>query len=260
MMKYPWSIEREYYAQLRKVINALKIVTNMRYDSESEDKVAELMALYDTTQATQRAIEQSKTISRMLKEYTKEQLDDLIDDTLKTSASWSMRVNIFENDPKLRLLLEEWVSENTRLIKSIPSDYFNTLQRLVSTALVDGITTKTLAKQIENLYGVTENRAKLIAVDQIGKLNGQITKARQEYLGIRFYRWRTARDQRVREEHAEREGKLYAWSMQDAGKSYNGQVARMTPSDGYPGIPIRCRCIAEPVIEAIDPDISQEIL
>lgn len=252
MMKYPWSIEREYYAQLRKVVNALKVVTKMRYDSESEDRIAELIALYDTTQATQRAIEQAKVMSRMLKEYTKEQLDDLIDDTLKTSSGWSMRVNIFENDPKLRLLLEEWVGENTRLIKSIPSEYFNNLQRLVSNALVEGVTTKTLAKQIGTLYSVTNDRAKLIAVDQIGKLNGQITKARQEQLGVRFYRWRTAKDQRVREEHAEREGKLYAWNVKDAGKTYNGQTARMTPSDGYPGIPIRCRCIAEPVIEAIE--------
>ncbi len=75
----------------------------------------------------------------------------------------------------------------------------------------------------------------LIARDQLGKLHGQINRRKQESLGIDEYEWETSHDERVRESRRERQGKVFSWSK--------------LPPEGHPGYPIRCRCIALPVID-----------
>lgn len=84
---------------------------------------------------------------------------------------------------------------------------------------------------------VGESRAALIAVDQIGKFNGIITKLRQEKLGIKSYIWRSVGDERVRVTHKAFNGNKFSW---DKGSP-----------EGHPGQPIRCRCFAEPLFEEI---------
>lgn len=84
-------------------------------------------------------------------------------------------------------------------------------------------------------FGVS--RAEFIAVDQIGKLNGQVNQARQTALGITHFRWITKLDRRVRPEHRRRHGKRYAWSAPP-----NGEI---------PGVPVRCRCHGEPDVTDI---------
>ena len=80
-----------------------------------------------------------------------------------------------------------------------------------------------------------QNRANLIARDQINKLNGQVNAIRQQNVGITHYIWRTADDDRVRPTHNARDDKKFAWDK--------------PPSDGHPGEPINCRCYAEPVFD-----------
>lgn len=65
-------------------------------------------------------------------------------------------------------------------------------------------------------------------------------------LGIKKYRWRHSRDERVRgnpggkypkarPSHWAREGKIYSWND--------------PPPGGHPGMDYQCRCTAEPVFE-----------
>ena len=91
-----------------------------------------------------------------------------------------------------------------------------------------------MANISEVRYRVSKSKAKLIARDQTGKLYGEINQARQDEAGITSYIWRTSMDERVRDEHAEREGQEFEWCA--------------PPDDGHPGIPIQCRCEAEPVL------------
>ena len=92
-----------------------------------------------------------------------------------------------------------------------------------------------IAGELEDSYGVSARRAALIARDQIGKLNGEIARERQTELGIRRYKWRSSSDERVRPEHADRDGQIFEWSD--------------PPPDGHPGQPVQCRCWAEPLID-----------
>lgn len=92
-----------------------------------------------------------------------------------------------------------------------------------------------VADELAKALRITKTRAKLIARDQSDKLNAALTRVRNHELGITSYRWVTMGDDRVRPLHEARDGKVFQW--------------RKPPSDGHPGEPINCRCIAEGILE-----------
>jgi SPP1 gp7 family putative phage head morphogenesis protein len=129
--------------------------------------------------------------------------------------------------------MNNWVAENTRLIKSIPEQYLGNVEGMIRRAVQSGLSSKELAKQIEQTGLVTKNRAKLIAQDQIAKADAALTEYRQKDLGIDSYIWQTSEDSRVRPEHAAMNGKVIQWNK--------------PPSIGHAGTPVRCRCRAKPI-------------
>lgn len=147
-------------------------------------------------------------------------------------------VDIFTTEPFLADLLAAWEAENIKLIKSIPSQYLDQLHGKIVAAVRAGKPSNELAEFIRETFDLPRSRAKLIARDQIGKLNGQLTMARQRNIGVESYVWRTSLDERVREEHRHREGEQFSWDN--------------PPDDGHPGNPINCRCSAE----AVFPDLA----
>lgn len=144
-------------------------------------------------------------------------------------------------DEDLTKIVDEAIAANVALIKSIPSQYADKVEAIILKGLQEGKPSRAVAEDIKALGGVTDRRARLIARDQLGKINSRISQIRQQKLGITHYRWRTARDERVRSSHRLREGDIYAWDD--------------PPTDGHAGQPINCRCTAEPYMDhLIDPD------
>lgn len=153
-------------------------------------------------------------------------------------------VDVFIQQPWLTDELKLFGQTNVDLIKSIPQQGLQRIQQATLNALRAGTRAESLTDMITHSFGVTQRRAKLIARDQVGKLNGQLTKLRQNELGISQYIWRTSEDERVRGDpdgkypnadpsHYARNGRKYSWNN--------------PPEDGNPGEPVQCRCIAEPV-------------
>lgn len=132
-------------------------------------------------------------------------------------------------------VLKSTTRSNVNLIKSIPEEYFKTLENIVFTEVTQGSTATSMISQIVKLNGSTKNRARVIARDQTAKLNSALTQKRSENLGIEEYVWRTAGDGRVRELHRRNNGKTFRWDS--------------PPKEtGHPGHDIQCRCIAQPII------------
>ena len=131
--------------------------------------------------------------------------------------------------------LDIFTADNIELIQSVTDDYRDQVQELVLEGFQKGRRPETIAKELVERGDITLRRARLIARDQIEKLNAKITEQRQTAIGIDSYIWRTSLDSRVRQLHREREGEVFKWDS--------------PPEDGHPGQPINCRCRAEPNIE-----------
>jgi SPP1 gp7 family putative phage head morphogenesis protein len=148
----------------------------------------------------------------------------------------SVGVDVFNGtEPWLKPAMQEFTRENVALIKSIPDQFFGDLEKTIARELADGARFEKLADIIEERYGVAQSRAEIIARDQVGKFNADLDRVRQRELGITRYEWETSQDERVRPEHAERNGKVFEWDN--------------PPEGGHPGEDILCRCTANPIIE-----------
>lgn len=137
--------------------------------------------------------------------------------------------------PGLDDRMAAFARQNVKLITSLPTDYLYDVEQAALRALREGKRAEDIAAMLEDRYGVAQSRAALIARDQVGKLQGQLSQARQTALGLKRYRWRTSDDERVRPEHRARDGELFSWSD--------------PPEDGHPGQPIQCRCWPDPELD-----------
>lgn len=155
-------------------------------------------------------------------------------EVLKQLAN-AITVDVFGAEPSVRRQLGVFVQDNVRLIKSIPEQSLNDVEGVVLSGIRRGARAGDIAKTISDRFDVSRSRATLIARDQIGKFNGELTQLRHQEAGITEYIWRTSRDERVRKTHRERDGQHFAWAS--------------PPADGHPGEPVQCRCTAEPVLD-----------
>ena len=139
------------------------------------------------------------------------------------------------NDELLQEAIDEAVAANIALINSIPQQYLDRVEQAVMASLQAGTLNTTLADDLLRIEGVTKNRAKMIARDQLGKINSRLSQIRQQSLGITHYFWSTSHDERVRDRHRRWDGDRIAWD---------------TPTiDGHPGQAIQCRCTAIPDLD-----------
>lgn len=171
----------------------------------------------------------AKTVVSKQREVSDGQLSDMIFKRTGIDFSGLMQ------DSVLQEAVDEAVAANVALITSIPQQYLDRVEQAVMASLQAGMLNDTLADELAKIKGVTDNRAKLIARDQLGKINSRLSQIRQQSLGITHYFWSTSQDERVRKRHARWDGDRIAWD---------------TPTiDGHPGQAIRCRCTAIPDLD-----------
>lgn len=158
------------------------------------------------------------------------------------------------DSPKLAPLIDSFVAENVALIKGIAPKLSAEVQSLVVQGLTNGVPAARLAEQIRERLDIASNRAELIAIDQIGKLDSQLSAQRTQDVGVTHFFWRNSNDEKVRgnpdglypkavPSHWDREGKRYAYADPPRGPKGEAEL---------PGTPIRCRCWQEPDLSTID--------
>jgi len=149
-------------------------------------------------------------------------------------SSSILGVNVFRSEPYLKPLAEAWVSENTALIKSLPTKLHPEIEGIIRRGVMAGTSVRDLQNQIKERYGVTDYRARLIAQDQTLKMNADLTRYRLQSVGVEKYTWVTVHDSRVRPDHVARDGKVFSWDKPPAGGMHPGQE-------------VRCRCHASAI-------------
>lgn len=158
-------------------------------------------------------------------------------------SSYGIQTEPLNIDNELKL----WAYENAQLIKSIPAQMLDKVAAAVIDAVRSRSSIASLAGDLHKVFNISRNRAKIIARDQIAKLNGCLTRHRNLALGITRYKWLTCRDERVRASHEVLEGKICSWTDPSIFKnSINDSKWRQR--DGikgvnfHPGLDIMCRC------------------
>jgi SPP1 gp7 family putative phage head morphogenesis protein len=243
-LRYPYGPEQQYAAVLlytakaaatavrTQVIPNLKALTTyagkrLPRADDLNDRLQELIAQLraefgvSTRQARRVAIEfLDATSAQHAGEFVKAYGDALNVNPMVGNEAW------------LPQAMDVVTEENVGLIKSIPDHLFDDVEKLVSNSLLHGTRVEELALQIFQRFGVTENRAMLIARDQCGKWQGNLSRFRQIDAGITEYEWLTVGDERVRPKHRARDGKTYSWASDEI----------------RPGQEVQCRCQAIPKI------------
>lgn len=138
--------------------------------------------------------------------------------------------------------ITRWINENISLIKTIPQEALSDMRKIVLDGFKTGKTTTSMVKEIQHTYGVKRSSARLLARDQLSKLNGQITQAQQRDAGVEEYIWSTSGDVRVRKRHKQLNGKKFRWDDPPVVDIRTGRRC-------HPGGDYQCRCVALPVFD-----------
>lgn len=166
-----------------------------------------------------------------------------------------------------------WSNENYRLVKSLSSEYITKLNTLLVNGLQSGWELSEFQNEIMKLSDkMTGYRARLIARDQIGKLNSYIAERQARGIGMEYYIWRTSQDERVRGDpvgkypraipsHFAMDNLFCTWNdtaiySPDVGKTWVAKTAQM--EFNHPGRSLACRCLSMPAWNIYAADIDSE--
>lgn len=256
---FPAGIEREYarvsrqYMRLFKEsieeeIPVLKEQIMKERGTYRTDGISDVMALLE------------RVLDRIQKKFTEKEegyglrrkLESLANMTRKlTIREWkkavdrTLGVNIMEDyylGDFFQTALDRWVDENVSLIKTIPANTLGDMRIIIKEGFLNGKSTTHIMKEIQHRYNVGKSHVRLLARDQIGKLNASITEAQQRDAGIEEYIWDDCGDSRVRRSHKALNGKRFRWDDPPV-------VDQKTGRRCHPGQDYECRCRAKPVFK-----------
>lgn len=173
---------------------------------------------------------------------------DFVQASLKKSErdlKKSVGIDAFSGNAKMQEYLRASSIANAQLIKSIPGRYLEDVSATVMENMRAGMRPSYITKSLQEKYGISERRAKFIARDQTGKINGDLAEKQQVAAGFEYFQWIDSDDSRVRHWHS-----VIANRVTEYGKG----VYRW---DNLPlnekGIPIKpgqdygCRCTSKPI-------------
>lgn len=149
----------------------------------------------------------------------------------------------FHTTPAVNDILQAAIAENVSLIKSIASEHLTDVEGIVMRSVTAGRDLHTLAKELEDRYGVTKRRAATIARQQNEAATSHINRARQTELGIVEAIWKHSRgsEKHPRPSHLAADGEKYKVSE---GMLLDGEYI-------LPGVLINCRCYSKSIIPGL---------
>lgn len=264
---FPNTAERQYEKLARKTIQKLhssvvkNITKNIRFWNNENKREFDSISFFnidDWADDIKQSIEDIKKDADNL--FDQSFLDELLVIAVAVNnfnakqsnkvLNSALGINIFLDDSWTRKTIKSWIETNIELWKSLTQEYTKEVNRVVSEGIRSGLSSEEISKNLTKVSKkYTKSRADLIVKDQIGKLDGVLTKRRQQEIGISTYIWRTKGDKRVRPKHRPLNRKLCKWSDPTVFSFDDGKTWRKRSSIGaasaHPKQEIRCRCDSE---------------
>lgn len=163
---------------------------------------------------------------------------------VRVGQSADLEIEPLMRDGELSPYFNNVVDENVGLIRSIPLEKIPSFKNNLVFSITQDLPQDHLRQIIQANFNVTKGKARLLARDQVNKLNGRLDQYRQQQLGGKRYIWRIADDERVREDHRKLEGKIIEWA-------YPPITDKRTGRRNHPGQDFQCRCHPEMILDDI---------
>lgn len=135
--------------------------------------------------------------------------------------------------------------EQVELIKSIPRTAAERVHDWAQQGMTEGLRPADIAQKIrDQIGGVTESHATLIARTETARARTSFTQARAKAVGSTGYIWHCVHDSATRGRHRELDGTVQRWDAPPITDYGKGGV----PIRSAPGCVWNCRCWASPIL------------
>jgi len=149
--------------------------------------------------------------------------------------------NVLSHD-SIEALKRDYADRLSPVVKKFTADSIRSLRVAVDKNATSGARFTTLIDSIQTRYGVTKSRAELIAQTETSTFMSVFREKAFGESGVKRYRWQTAGDGRVRDEHQNWDGKIFYYSDPPV-------IDQASGTRGNPGQFPRCRCIDRPILD-----------
>jgi len=176
-------------------------------------------------------------------DYTNIYLKDIkeIDKELKKTVYDIIGISPEITQEQKEIIAKEF-SQNLKLtIKNFLDNEIINLRKEVERNVFQGFRAESLSKIIEKRYSVSKSKAKFLGLQETSLLTSKYRELRYKDVGITKYKWSTSKDERVRDDHADLDGKVFSFDDPPIVDKRTGKKAN--PSEDF-----GCRCVPIPII------------
>lgn len=263
-LRYPVGVEARYSAALEKAVRQMTADVERKIVALFERPYAAEYFSTDASVASQARL----LMNRLTKEWDKKfnelaqvqsrKMVAAADKESKRSVTASLKklsggltIKSASMTPDLKETIKSSVSANVDLIKSIERQYLTQVKSAVYRSIAGGNGLQDLVPYLEKERGVTERRAKNIALDQTRKVYSDMNADRMRAAKVTKYEWvHSGGGHKPREHH------ITPWPA-----GLNGGIFSLddppiidpkTGERGKPGDAIACRCVMNLIIDFED--------
>ena len=126
-------------------------------------------------------------------------------------------------------------------LQNVRDDVVKTMKQNVFRMMNEGASLNELFEQVKDITGKALKRGDLNARNELKNFNSLLSRKRAESVGITEGIWQTAKDERVRPSHMDRDGKKFELKK--------GLFSSVDGKTIQPGEEINCRCVFIPVVD-----------
>lgn len=257
-------MQKEYNTEVRKLFRThADTVSELAMDSSSAFSIGALAA--DASLASQARMlfnslgkkwakifggRASSMTDRMIDGASMASRRALGDSLKKISGGLTIPVPVLPGNSQDRITAA--TAENVGLIRSIQQQYHERISQLVlRSASTGGNGAQEIFESIRHYDGLTEKRAKLIAVDQTRKITTALNVERAKSVGMKKWEWvHSGGSTEPRRLHVQYDGQIFDYDNPPV-------IDERTGERGFPGQLINCRCTMAPVLEFGDTEDTQ---
>lgn len=266
----PKNIQIEYYKALKSIANQLKndineklipVLMNTQPITTTNDSINEILATLSFLQSKYANIFAfgmgiAERVVGAINRYNKSKFNS------KAQSQIGVNLDLILSENNIREMLQLETARQVSLIKSIPTEFLKDIEMIVTNGFSQGLRHEEIARQIKGIkdisstFGKLDNRVKFIARNEIGSINANLNKIRQQNAGVDFYEWSTSEDERVRISHRVLNGKICKWSdvtvyadsLEDAQNGKWKKRSSIGAVEKIAGADYNCRCVGLAVI------------